>query len=232
LGWLNQVGIDTERKPVYAFFHASFQEYFAATAIDDWDFFLPRHHKNKPIENKQYRIFTPQWKQTILLWFGRKDLPKAQKEAFIQALINFQDGCVKYKGKSFYGYRAYFLAAAAIAEFKDCEQADPIVKQIVDWELYNSLMREQAKVALQETERIKAIAALVQLLDTSQDQDTRRYAAESLGKIDKRYNSMYEFIWQCAQNLPYPEFYQAWHQPFLATRLLRSLKSILFMRIF
>jgi len=41
LGWLNQVGIDDNRKPFYAFFHASFQEYFAATAISDYDFFLP-----------------------------------------------------------------------------------------------------------------------------------------------------------------------------------------------
>jgi predicted NACHT family NTPase len=43
LGWLNYVGIaaesDTEEK-VYAFFHPTFEEYFAALAIDDWHFFL------------------------------------------------------------------------------------------------------------------------------------------------------------------------------------------------
>ncbi|MDB9443527.1 HEAT repeat domain-containing protein [Sphaerospermopsis kisseleviana CS-549] len=184
LGWLNQVGRDPNGNPTYAFFHASFQEYFAATAIDDWDFFLPRNHKNNPIENKQYRIFDPQWKQTILLWFGSKDVDKAQKEAFIQALINFQDGCAKYQGKSFYGYRAYFLAAAAITEFKNCDRADAIVKQIVDWKFGNfDTIREQVTTALQETERTKAIAALVQVIQTSQDEYTRWQAAESLGKI-------------------------------------------------
>lgn len=66
----------------------------AETAIDDWDFFLPRNHKDKPIKNQRYRIFEPQCKQIIMLWFGRKDLPKEEKEAFIQALTNFHDGCL------------------------------------------------------------------------------------------------------------------------------------------
>lgn len=51
LGWLNQVGFaaesDTEEQ-VYAFFHPTFQEYFTALAIDDWDFFLPPEHKDRP----------------------------------------------------------------------------------------------------------------------------------------------------------------------------------------
>jgi predicted NACHT family NTPase len=41
LGWLNLV--DREAKTdeaVYAFFHPTFQEYFAACAIDDWRYFL------------------------------------------------------------------------------------------------------------------------------------------------------------------------------------------------
>ncbi len=63
VGWLNDVGIAAESssaKKVYAFFHPSFEEYFAACAIEDWDFFLPRDHKNKPVKGKKYRIFEPQ----------------------------------------------------------------------------------------------------------------------------------------------------------------------------
>ncbi len=37
LGWLNQVGIsENQGEKVYAFYHATFQEYFAALAIDNW----------------------------------------------------------------------------------------------------------------------------------------------------------------------------------------------------
>ncbi|MEH1785615.1 MAG: hypothetical protein V7L23_08490 [Nostoc sp.] len=57
-GWLNCVGIDTNRKPVYAFFHASFQEYFAAIAIDDWHFFLNHVPKN-PSQGMKCKDGTP-----------------------------------------------------------------------------------------------------------------------------------------------------------------------------
>ncbi|MBD2409961.1 HEAT repeat domain-containing protein [Nostoc calcicola FACHB-3891] len=203
-GWLNCVGIDTNRKPVYAFFHASFQEYFAATAIDDWDFFLPRKHKNKPVKNKEYRIFEPQWKQTILLWLGREEENiKQQKQEFIEALINFQAGSGKFMifiGKGFYEYQAYFLAAAGIAEFRDSYRVDEIVEQIVKWatsyleifvfnqKVYRSFdypIVKEVNLALQQTDRTKAIAALVELLESKYvDNSIRSYAASSLGKID------------------------------------------------
>ena len=42
LGWLNEVGVAAEdvTQTVYSFYHATFQEYFAALAVDDWGFFL------------------------------------------------------------------------------------------------------------------------------------------------------------------------------------------------
>ncbi|MEH2444565.1 MAG: HEAT repeat domain-containing protein [Nostoc sp.] len=278
-GWLNCVGIDTNRKPVYAFFHASFQEYFAAKAIDDWHFFL--NHVPKNPSQGIYRIFEPQWKQTILLWLGREEENlKQQKQEFIDALVNLKDGC-----KKVYEYRAYFLAAAGIAEFRDYLRAQEIVTQIVKWTIDSpSSIKEEARSTLQQTDRTKAIAALVQLLQsTTRDDSTRRQAASSLGEIgtgneiaiaalvqllqsttgdeETRWqaasslgeiiqndqhrfevvktlssylqldDNCYNVIWKCAQNMPYPEFYQAWHQHNVATRTMRSLKKILFTRI-
>jgi predicted NACHT family NTPase len=91
LGWLNRV----ERFPeaICVFYHATFQEYFAALAVDDWDYFLPRNHVNFPVVGKEYRIFAAQWKQVILLWFGRDDIAYEEKERFIQKLTDFRDGC-------------------------------------------------------------------------------------------------------------------------------------------
>ncbi|WP_442941827.1 NACHT domain-containing protein [Nostoc sp.] len=198
-GWLNCVGIDPNRKPVYAFFHASFQEYFAAIAIDDWHFFL--NHVSKNPSQRTYRIFEAQWRQTILLWLGREENLKQQKQEFIDALVNFKDGCTDRNSedvdKGFYEYRAYFLATAGIAEFRGYSKADKIVAQIVKWGFgyfntkkqnwteFPNLIQEGARSALQQTDRIKAIAALVQLLQsTTVDDSTRWQIASSLEKID------------------------------------------------
>lgn len=198
-GWLNRVGIDTNRKPVYAFFHASFQEYFAAKAINDWHFFL-NHVPNTPNQGT-YRIFEPRWKQTILLWLGREEENlKWQKQQFINALVSFKDRCGKRNrediDKGFYEYRAYFLAAAGIAEFKGSYRDNEIVAQIVkwsfgyldkkkEWSSFPKAIEEEARSTLQKINRTKAIAALLQLLQSKNVDDlTRSLAAHSLGQID------------------------------------------------
>lgn len=73
-GWLIPIGITAAKpyEPAYTFFHASFQEYFAALAIEDWDDFLPREHIDKPVKQKEYRIFELIWRETILFWVGKK----------------------------------------------------------------------------------------------------------------------------------------------------------------
>jgi HEAT repeat protein/GTPase SAR1 family protein len=198
IGWLNQVGEDAKNpnpnQPVYAFFHSTFQEYFAALAIDDWDFFLPRAHNNnnlKPV-SERYRIFEPQWKEVILLWLGRPDeeVAKQQKDVFIKRLVEFEDEC-----GGFYRYQAYFLAGAGIAEFRNCNCADEIVRQIVKWSfgyfnkeqkwqtLPNSI-EQAAKAALRETDREKAIQVLIDFLLIIEYERIRREAAEILGEID------------------------------------------------
>ncbi len=200
VGWLNQVGVDAKNphQPVYAFFHPTFQEYFAALAIPDWDFFLPRAHDNhnpKPV-SERYRIFEPQWKEVILLWLGREDVTKEQKESFLKALVEFEDGC-----SNFYKYRAYFLAAVGIAEFWDCKLADEIVDQVLEWGfsyLEPEQVRETAKKALKESNRTKTISKLINLLCHSLGNYSRLEAAFALGQIDyknqKAIDVMVEFL--------------------------------------
>ncbi|AFY80902.1 NACHT domain-containing protein [Oscillatoria acuminata] len=130
LGWLNRV----ERFPeaICVFYHSTFQEYFAALAVENWDDFLPRTHEGCPVQGKRYRIFEPQWKQVILLWLGREDVGDEEKEAFIQKLVNFEDGCGDWSqipgiDKSFYGFQSYFLAVACSSEFKSA-----VFQEIID----------------------------------------------------------------------------------------------------
>jgi HEAT repeat protein len=197
LGWLNCVGIAAESstEKVYAFFHPTFEEYFAACAIDDWDFFLPRDHVDKPVKSKKYRVFEPQWKEIILLWLGRENIVKEEKEKFINALVEFEDGCitVKYQknidiDRGSYEYRAYFLAAAGINEFKEYLRATEIVEQIVKWasRIVKSGIKALAVTVLTElteTNRIEAIPALIGLINNTADYYTCYQAEQSLKEI-------------------------------------------------
>jgi hypothetical protein len=192
LHWLNFVYRDAETdEKVYAFFHPTFQEYFAACAVDDWHFFL-NHVANNPAQG-MYRIFKPQWKEVILLWLGREEQHlRQQKEIFIEALVKFEDDC-----DGFYRLRAYFLAASGIAEFSDCSCSlvDEILVQLIKWgfgsfndekkqmQTFLAPIAKGARVALTETVRTRAIDALIELLKTNESHYDIYWVCECLEQI-------------------------------------------------
>ena len=202
LGWLNDIGVDADDQTqrIYAFYHTTFEEYFATLAINDWGFFLPREHRNQPVQDKLYRIFESQWKQVFLLWLGRSDIQKKEKEQLIRSLVEFKDGC-----KGFYNDRALLIAAEGITEFKDCEIKSRIVSQLIQWGLgkYRSskriwfvrsisrsqIIENRARLVLNKTDRVLAIQILTELLEklhplaNFQEEDDRRKIAEILGQI-------------------------------------------------
>jgi predicted NACHT family NTPase len=55
VGWLSLIDRNDQDEEVYSFFHATFQEYFAALVIDDHSF-LFSHVANNPLEDG-YRVF-------------------------------------------------------------------------------------------------------------------------------------------------------------------------------
>ncbi|BAZ29342.1 hypothetical protein NIES4074_17850 [Cylindrospermum sp. NIES-4074] len=199
VGWLNLVDrLERNDEEVYAFFHPNFQEYFAALKVNDWREFF-KHIPNKPTQGV-YRIFEPQWKEVILLWLGREDVEPREKEAFIKALVEFDDQCGNWSNihqvkHGYYKFRAYFIAAAGITEFK-YSQAKEIVEQILRWGFgLFDIAKQQlkfvypiangAKAALLQIERATAIDALVKLIaDSNVDDFTKYQAASSLGEID------------------------------------------------
>ncbi len=189
LGWLTLV--DREEKTdevVYAFYNPTFQEYFAALAVEDWDFFLPRDHVDRPISGKRYRIFEFIWREVIFLWLGCEDKDVNQKKQLIYKLINFNDGCL-----DIYTYQAYFLGALTINEFAyDLKKTEEIIKTVINlsFDYYFHENTEQisnlALTTLRQIEHPLVSQILVDILENSSDEELiRLLAARFLGDIKK-----------------------------------------------
>ncbi|NJL88941.1 MAG: hypothetical protein HC916_03395 [Coleofasciculaceae cyanobacterium SM2_1_6] len=220
LGLLNRTNIYRQGNNTFAFYHATFQEYFAALAIPDWDYFLPREHQDRPIPGRAYRIFEPQWKQVILVWLGRGDIAREEKEEFIHRLVNFNTGC---DNGNFYYYRAYFLAAEAITQYadfavigkianlQDYSLVDTIILQLIQWALghfdpdrqqwitYLDSIEEVANAALKTTRRTKVVEYL------SQNISMMLYSDEWMAELENEVNSE-ELELFLKQIMPYVEY--------------------------
>lgn len=180
LGWLNQVGISaTTGEKIYAFYHPTFQEYFAAQAISDWQFFFNPTH--------DFPVFHASWREVILLWLGRTDVAVAEKEAFITALISFDDRC-----GGFYSQRAYCLVAAGLAEFPQSVHAQTIMSQLLQWRfgVFPASVSEGARIALLQTDRQLAASALEEFVQIAENPFAGWQAAYTLGKTLDPGNSM------------------------------------------
>src|SRR6476661_7025333 len=81
LGWLNLVDIEAATDdPVYAFFHPTFQEYFASLVIENYQFFMER-----------YRIFETQWLEVAILWLESFQISAVLKKELIDTITNLKE---------------------------------------------------------------------------------------------------------------------------------------------
>ena len=128
LGLLNQIGYVAEDpyQECYAFIHPTFQEYLAACSVKDWHYFL-NHVPGNPAQGT-YRVFKPQWKNTILLWLScpNTQIPVQQKEAFMDQLEDFEDDC-----GGFYKTFLQSLSESCLIHFNSYSRASDILRRLI-----------------------------------------------------------------------------------------------------
>ncbi|NJM46939.1 MAG: hypothetical protein HC860_12915 [Alkalinema sp. RU_4_3] len=119
LGWLKTTA-EQSGESVYAFYHPTFQEYFAAQVVGNWEEMFEA--------NYLWEIIQPQWREVVGFWLGRSDIASPAKEELLKQLVNFDD-----RAGGFYRYRAHFLAATGLAEFPESKRAKAIAARVVRW---------------------------------------------------------------------------------------------------
>lgn len=192
LGWL--IPKTAVRKGVwergYGFADDTFRDYFAALAIADWHFFLD-------IYRHQYRIFDPEWQRVLAFWWGREDISLVNKQAFLQAMLEFDDRC---SPENFYGLRALECAALALRECPDLAQADEIVARLLAQGLPpmagNGGQQKWVTALLTETHRASVLQALLKILQTTEDDRIYGQCCQWLGQWGQGFPQAIEVLEQ------------------------------------
>ena len=172
VGWLNLIDRNELHEEVYSFFHSTFQEYFAAMAIDNHSFLL-NHIPNNHFEGS-YRVFQAKWREVFLLFLGKRDNELLeQKRLLMNGLVTFKDDC-----EGFYTERSRLLAAEGTSEFYDFDKVEDVIEKVVEsafgywnqeeqlWQEFDISVSQLSQITLRHTQRERTLFKIDDLLGT------------------------------------------------------------------
>lgn len=164
IGWLNRVGVAAENpeEPVYAFFHPSFQEYFAAQAIADFEDF--------PLDI----LFEVQWEEIILYWLDREDGLRSQKLQLIDTLI------ARMTESSDEDIRWQIARSLGVIGIDSPDVVNALIELLDTSQNEYTICQAATSLGRIDPGNSKAINALIELLNASQDEDIKISATKSL----------------------------------------------------
>ena len=195
LDWLRPMGIVTQpdKHNQYRFEDQTFEDYFAALGIENWQYFFQE-------ETTAIEIFSDQWQQILLFWLGREDIAEDEKEALIEALVSFKDECGQ---ENFYGFRAYLTAATALSEFRDCSLGETIIKQLFVWALadedVSNLRRIASREAITGIDRPLVITHLMNLIENDSQSSQQQQRLDYLERLGKGNQKAIAALSECLQ---------------------------------
>jgi transcriptional regulator with XRE-family HTH domain len=189
-GILNLIGKAQENPldDVWAFLHPVLHEYFAVNAIH-----RPQVLFDPSSNPGNYGALEPHLREVVLLYLERP-IPDPDKEALLQALVDFND---KFSG--YYSFRARLLVASGVNCHDKFIQKEKIIAQIANWScrtidlnksgfvtLSPQYIEKMATQALLETDSVQALASLRKLLkETSKnDIETRLRIIDRLIQVE------------------------------------------------
>jgi hypothetical protein len=135
-------------------------------------------------------VFQPEFQPQIRAWLTDCETTLTQREAFLQALLDFDDDC-----GGFYRYRSHLLAAEYLALCPECRQGDAIVDALLklsyayfrvekaDWGTPPEAFVRSARETLAKTDLGRVVRRLEQLVRTTESRGVMGHAARELLRI-------------------------------------------------
>ncbi len=177
------------------------------------------------------RAFQLEFQPEIRAWLTDAQTTQEQKEAFLQALLDFYDDC-----GGFYQVRSFLLAAEYLALCPECRQSDLIIDRLLklsynyfrveqsDWCMPPEAFVRSARETLKRTDLGRVVPRLEALIRQTESRGVMRHATRELLRIQPGNRcGIAAIAFEHLISLPSPPKYPRWRSGALWQKVWQSL---------